>query len=141
MRTALDTNIISSIWSSEPTAAHLSEALAAAKQAGGLAVSPVTYAELLAYPLATEPFVQSTLARMGIAIDFATTEAVWTEAGIRYAQYAERRRRSEKDQPRRLVPDFFVGAHALLQADQLITRDMAFYQRNFPELRLYPLSL
>jgi hypothetical protein len=28
-----------------------------------------------------------------------------------------------------------------LQADQLITRDIAFYQRNFPELRLYPLSL
>jgi predicted nucleic acid-binding protein len=140
MRTALDTNIISSIWSSEPTAAYFSEALAVAKQAGGLAICAVTYAELLAHPLATEPFVLSTLARMGVAIDFATYEAVWTETGVRYAQYAARRR-SERDQPRRLVPDFFVGAHAFLQADQLITRDIAFYQRNFPELRLYPLSL
>jgi predicted nucleic acid-binding protein len=119
----------------------LSVVLAAAKRRGALTICPVAYAELLAHPLATESFVLTTLAAMGIVTDFAIPEAIWKEAGLRYARYAERRRYSQREQPRRLVPDFFIGAHALLQADQLITGDIAFYQRNFPELRLSPLSL
>jgi predicted nucleic acid-binding protein len=36
----------------------------------------------------------------------------------------------------RAVPDFLVGAHALLQCDGLITRDDAFYRQYFKGLKL-----
>lgn len=36
----------------------------------------------------------------------------------------------------RAVPDFLIGAHALLQCDGLITRDDAFYREYFKGLKL-----
>lgn len=37
---------------------------------------------------------------------------------------------------RRLLADFLIGAHALLQAERLLTRDKGFYRSAFSELRL-----
>lgn len=137
MRTALDTNILSALWSNEPGAGLLVQRLGEAKQAGAVLASGVVYAELLAYPNATEDFVNDFLEDTGIVPDFRLQDAAWVEAGRRFAKYSNRRRKVKADGPKRLLADFLVGAHALLQADRLMTLDPNRYKRDFPELQLY----
>jgi predicted nucleic acid-binding protein len=50
MRTAIDTNVISALWSNESAAPKAAQRLGEAKSQGGLLIAPVVYAELLAYP-------------------------------------------------------------------------------------------
>jgi predicted nucleic acid-binding protein len=110
--------------------------LGVARANGAVLISPVVFAELHAYPGASEGFVRSFVERTDITIDFKLSERAWEEAGRRFGQYAESRRRSGGGSPRRLLPDFVVGAHALLQADAFFTLDADFYKLYFPELRL-----
>jgi predicted nucleic acid-binding protein len=71
-----------------------------------------------------------------IVSDFDIAGDVWREAALRFARYAERRRKSGGGSPRRMVVDFIVGTHALLMADCLLTLDRERYARDFPELQL-----
>ena len=48
----------------------------------------------------------------------------------------QRRHRQRGGAETRALPDFLVGAHALLQCDGLITRDDAFYRQYFKGLKL-----
>lgn len=136
MRTAIDTNVISALWSSEAVAGNTAVILDSAKKAGGLVVSPAVYAELLAYPRMKEKLADQFLEDTGILADFDLPRAVWIDAGRRFARYAERRRASAREGPRRLLVDFLIGAHALAQADRLMTLDPKRYERDFPELKL-----
>src|SRR5713226_7084285 len=137
MRTAIDTNVISALWSKEPLASAIARHLGVAKSEGGLVVSAPVYAELQAYPKATESFVNAFLDETGIAVDFDLQQKVWLEAGRRFARYAKRRRQSEDRGPRRLLVDFIIGSHALAQSDRFITLDPKRYKRDFPELKLF----
>ena len=136
MRTAIDTNVISALWSKEASASDIARNLGNAKAEGGLVVSGPVYAELLAYPKATESFVNDFLADTGITVDFAMEQAAWVEAGRRFARYAKRRRRSAGRGAKRLLADFLIGAHALAHADRFMTLDPRRYARDFPELNL-----
>ncbi len=140
MKTALDTNILSNLWSAQPMEAAIRSALRKLEQGGPLVISPAVYAEALAHPTYSEDGVRNFLEVTGITIDFPLSNSAWTEAGRRYREYAIRRRQSQAEPPRRLLADFLVGAHALLQADQLLTLDVKFYRTNFPELALYPIG-
>ena len=137
MRTAIDTNVISSIWSGEPSAAQSAARLGTAQLAGGLVISPIVFAELHAYPGANSEFVVNFLKATGIMVDFRLEEAVWAETGQRFARYATRRRQSAGAGPRRLVADFLIGAHALVQADRLFTLDAKVYAQDFLEIQLF----
>ena len=136
MRTAIDTNVLSALWSKESRASDIAKELGHAKTEGGLVVGGPVYAELLAYPKATESFVNGFLADTGIDVDFEFQRPVWLEAGRRFARYAKRRRKSALQGPRRLLADFIIGSHALTQADRLMTLDPQRYKLDFPELKL-----
>jgi predicted nucleic acid-binding protein len=136
VRTAVDTNILSALWSSEPLASQVAAQLADAHARGGLVVCAPVYVELLAHPSATQHFVDEFLAETGIAVEFEIEESVWRQAGKSFAAYAHRRRRSAGGSAKRLVVDFLVAAHAQLRADRLMTLDASRYHRDFPQLRL-----
>jgi predicted nucleic acid-binding protein len=53
-----------------------------------------------------------------------------------FAAYAIRRRSGGGGSQGRLLPDFVIATHALLQADRLMTRDANRYSQDFPKLRL-----
>jgi predicted nucleic acid-binding protein len=138
--TAVDTNVISALWSKEPAATGMKELLFAARQEGGLVVCAPVYAELLAYPGATKQFVDAFLGDTDIDVRADLSLEVWARAGEAFSAYAERRRKDRAGQPKRLLVDFVVGAHALLMTDRLLTLDANRYCTAYPELRLTPES-
>ena len=93
-------------------------------------------AELHAYPGMTETLLLQLLDRTSIETHFQLKTQVWREAGLRYARYAERRRGGRGGESRRLLADFAVGAHALLNSDRLLTFDTTIFRTNFPDLLL-----
>jgi predicted nucleic acid-binding protein len=135
MRTAIDTNVISALWSAEPLSPLVSKALDEAAGAGGLVICAPVYAELLAHPKAGAAFVDDFLNETGIAIDFDLGEPVWRAVSVRFAKYAARRHASRGGSAKRLLADFIVGAYALIRADRLLTLDANRYAKDFPELK------
>jgi predicted nucleic acid-binding protein len=136
VRTALDTNVLSALWSGEPLASGISAQLAEAHAHGGLVICAPVYAELLAHPSATQHFVDDFLAETTITVEFDLDESVWRRAARSFAAYAQRRRGSGGGSPKRLLVDFVIAAHASLRADRLMTLDHSRYQQDFPKLRL-----
>jgi predicted nucleic acid-binding protein len=136
MRTAIDTNVISALWSGEPLAAKIAGDLAHAQSQGGLVICGAVYAELMAHPSATPNFVDSFLSETKVSVEFESDEALWRMAAAAFAFYAQRRRRSAGGAPKRLLVDFLVAAHASLRADRLMTLDAERYERDFPKLRI-----
>jgi predicted nucleic acid-binding protein len=137
MRTSVDTNVISALWSNQPAANAVSLALDRARTAGGLVICGPVYAELSAHPGAGRNLLESFLSATKIEVDFTLDEPIWREAARAYAEYADRRRKSSGGHPKRLLADFAIGAHALIQADRLFTLDRERYTQSFPSLKLF----
>jgi predicted nucleic acid-binding protein len=136
MRTALDTNILSLIWSAAPSAATVAAQLSKVRAEGALVISAPVFVELSAVPGLNVQTVRKVLADTSIAIDFDLEEDVWLLAAASFAAYAIRRRSSGGGSPKRLLVDFIIASHALLKADRLMTRDAGRYAVDFPKLRL-----
>lgn len=135
MRTAIDTDILSALWSGEPSASRISQFLYGSTGVGGLVIHPFVYMEARAHPRASVAVVNQFLKDTRIDVDWISGEQVWLLAAERYEQHVQRRRR-QGGGPKRFPADFLVAAHALLRADRLVTLDQRNYRADFPELIL-----
>jgi predicted nucleic acid-binding protein len=63
-------------------------------------------------------------------------ESVWRTAAKSFQKYANRGRKQRTNQPRRILADFLIGAHALQKGHSLLTLDEGIYRAAFPKLHL-----
>jgi len=96
----------------------------------------VVYAELIGAPGRTEAFVDRFCEEAGIAVEWELRERIWRKAGVAFQGYATRRKKQSGAEPRRLLADFLIGAHALENGYKLLTLGGGMYRRAFPGLRL-----
>jgi predicted nucleic acid-binding protein len=137
MTTAIDTNVIVALWDVEDTLHRAARAaLDKAFNEGTLVISGAVYAELMAGPGRTEAFVDRFCEETGIAVEWESGERVWREAGTAFQSYAVRRRKQKDAEARRILADFVIGAHALVNGYKLLTLDAGIYQASFPKLAI-----
>lgn len=135
MITAVDTNVlVGFLLPDHAFNQRAAVALEAAARVGTLVIAPLVYVELLAVPGKTRLWMDEFLQDVGIAVEWELKEATWLEAGEAFVAYAQRRRKSGET-PRRIMADFVIGAHALRQADRLLTAD-DWYKTIYKGLRL-----
>src|SRR5215469_18944581 len=113
MSTAIDTNVLVALWNEDESLnTAVRSALDSALERGSLIIAAPVFAELLAFPLRSEPFLDSFCRETGISVDWDLSEGVWREAGRAFQTYANRRRKQQVVGPRRILADFVIGAHA-----------------------------
>jgi hypothetical protein len=135
MTTAIDTNVIIALWDAEDSLHRTARAaLDKAFNEGTLVISGAAYAELMAGPGRTEEFVDRFCEETGIAVEWEIGERVWRAAGTAFQGYAGRRGKQKGVGARRILADFVIGAHALVNGYKLLTLDARVYQASFPRL-------
>jgi predicted nucleic acid-binding protein len=127
--TLVDTNIIIDVLGPESATRKWSVVqLARVSDAGSVHVNQVIYRELAAG--FTREIVQRALDAVGIERDGLSFEAAW-RAGTAHGAY-----RRAGGARARTLPDFLIGAQALVEGHSLLTRDPSRYRSYFPELNV-----
>jgi len=135
MTTAIDTNVIVALWDAKDTLHRTARAaLDKAFNEGPLVISGAGYAELMGAPERNETFVDRFCEEAGIAVEWEIGEKAWRAAGTAFQSYAVRRRKQKGAEARRILADFVIGAHALVNGYKLLTLDAGVYQASFPRL-------
>lgn len=127
--TLVDTNIFLDVLKGEAWAEWSFEALTEARLRGRIIIIDVVYAELSvgfgrreeldAFLADAEPFVQP-LSRSALFLAGKAFQSYRQRGGTRTG----------------VLPDFFIGAHAQVEALPLLTRDARRYRTYFPDVKL-----
>jgi len=129
--TAVDTSVLLDVFTADPE--HLERSRTALRDSiarGRVVACEVVWAEVSAFFPDTAVAAE---AMDALGINFAASSIdASLAAGAAWAEY--RRRGGKRD---RVVPDFLIGAHAILDADRLVTRDRGFYRSYFSELEVF----
>jgi len=137
MTTAIDTNVVVALWNPYDMLNLVAQkALDEAEGCGSLVICGAVYAELLGSPQRTDRFVDQFCRDAHIDVEWQLNEEVWREAGAAFQGYAKRRHRQRAPQPRRILADFVIGAHALVSGYRLLTLDEKVYRASFPRLHV-----
>jgi hypothetical protein len=132
---AIDTSVLVDLLGADARAQAAEDALRQALSLGPVVACEVVVAEVVA-GLGHGAIVVEALGEAGIAFSPLEQRAA-VRAGEMQRRYKERLRSGGA--PRvlpRAVPDFLIGAHAMMQCHALITRDAGFYRDYFKGLRV-----
>jgi predicted nucleic acid-binding protein len=125
--TLVDSNVVIDVLEDPNGTSWSSKRVEAAGDSGLVLINPIVLAEV-SIGFEDPGELERVLAQAEFTREALPWEAAF-EAGRAHALY--RRRGGLRD---RTLPDFFVGAHALVKQHRLLTRDPRRYRAYFPAL-------
>ena len=127
---AVDSSVLLDVLTEDPQfAAASADTLTQALRVGEVVICDAVIAEVQGM-LATRETAMDALVEFGIRY-LPTSEQAAVRAGHMQRRFRDRGGRRE-----RVVADFLIGAHAMMQCDALITRDAGFYRDYFKGLKV-----
>jgi predicted nucleic acid-binding protein len=131
----IDTSVLVDFLGDDPRAMAAEQALRDALAHGSVVACEIVVSEVVA-GLGHGSQLMDALEEAGIGYSALEMRSA-VRAGEMQRRYKERVRRDGPGvAPQRSVPDFLIGAHALLQCSALITRDGGFFRDYFKGLKV-----